>query len=394
MKIRLNVAIRADASDNIGHGHVMRCLTLAHRLKGIGANVLFVCRDLKGQLASKVRESGFSVSVLSNLSVHNSAPRVENTCSEFEIYESWLTVPVLEDADQTIEAIQTYFKLRRTTKTFLQKIDLLIVDHYALDERWENKVNVYAKKSLVIDDLFNRPHQATFVLNQTAGIQASAYDELVNVDCDRLTGTDYALIRPDFLALREQSLGKRQQVKHAQRILVSLGGVDLPNTSLEIISIIYDHFKTDMPSSLVIDLVLGGGSPHIQKIQAYIQGLPDEARFLVNLHVDVPNIHTLMFLADIAIGSAGTTAWERCVVGLPSLIIVSADNQKANAEILCQSGASKLLGFIDDIDRQRWCDIIFNAMHDSSWLLNCANAAAALCDGLGVDRVVSKITGS
>lgn len=133
----MNVFIRVDASLELGTGHVMRCLTLAGRLREHGASVHFICREHPGHLCDLIEANGYNVLKLP-------APQ-EN---------SWLGAPLSVDANQTKEQLSN------------RSVDLLIVDHYAINAEWESRLRDLTKKILVIDDLANRSHDCDIILDQ------------------------------------------------------------------------------------------------------------------------------------------------------------------------------------------------------------------------------------
>src|SRR5690606_211919 len=175
----LKVAIRADASSRIGSGHVMRCLTLAERLREDGADMLFVCRVHDGNLVETIEQRGFSVATLS--------PAADR--DELAGYAGWLGVSQEDDARQTIKAIAAYG---------WKKFDWLVVDHYALDAQWESALRPLAGRILAIDDLANRKHDCDVLLDQilVANFERR-YDGLVPENATRLLGPKYALLQPD-----------------------------------------------------------------------------------------------------------------------------------------------------------------------------------------------------
>lgn len=211
----MKIVFRTDASIQIGTGHVMRCLTLADELTRQGHECRFICREHPGHLGCLVNSKGYDLTLLPP----PSDQPLQQTNSETDDYELWLGAPWQEDARQTLDAISSL------------NPDWLVVDHYALDAHWERTLSSTVDKIMVIDDLANRPHECTLLLDQNLGRIASDYDELLPTTCQRLIGPRYALLRPEFAALREQSL-KRRGKPELKRILISLGGVDRTNRDL------------------------------------------------------------------------------------------------------------------------------------------------------------------
>lgn len=361
-KKSLILVFRTDASIQIGTGHVMRCLTLADELTRQGHECRFVCREHKGHLGDLISSKGYELILLP-------AP-VESGChvesDNSENYASWLGVPWQEDARQTIHSIEPL------------KVDWLVVDHYALDAEWEKKLAHAVGSIMVIDDLANRAHVCALLLDQNLGREHEDYEALVPDTCERLIGPGYALLRPEFSALRDQSLTRRK-TPQLKQILVTLGGVDRDNVTGQILTALA---SSGLPSSTIIDVVMGKTAPHLKKVEALVVDLP----FQVTVNVNVSNMAERMCRADLAIGAAGSTSWERCCLGLPSIVIVLADNQKQSSRYLSSFGIAEVAESTVEIRN------VFRRYIDENTLnsefLRMTNAAKGLVDGGGVRRVM------
>src|SRR5882672_6253688 len=113
----MKIVLRADASAQMGTGHLMRCLTLAEALRGRGAQARFICREHSGHLMPLLRQRTMPVTALPAPASGDRTPG--------EDHAAWLGVTQAEDAAQTIEAFDG------------EKPDWLVVDHYGLDVEWE-----------------------------------------------------------------------------------------------------------------------------------------------------------------------------------------------------------------------------------------------------------------
>ncbi|MDP4840374.1 MAG: UDP-2,4-diacetamido-2,4,6-trideoxy-beta-L-altropyranose hydrolase [Alphaproteobacteria bacterium] len=196
--------------------------------------------------------------------------------------------------------------------------DLLVIDHYDLDITYEQYFRTYAKKILVIDDLANRNHDCDILLDQTYGRNAKDYQDLVPENCKILTGSDYVLLRKAFIEMRPMALEKRRKTKEIKRILISMGGSDPQNHTLQALEMIKETgFKGE------IDIVLGFKEKSKTAILDFLKGMPN----LYRVHVN-PNMVQLMYEADLAIGAAGSSVWERCCLWLPQVVMITAENQK------------------------------------------------------------------
>lgn len=347
----MNVAIRVDASIAIGSGHVMRCLTLADALKGEGADVVFICRPHVGNLIQKIRNKGYTVFELS-------PPTDQSDNSLF--HAAWL------GATQDTDAIETGQVLK-------DSIDWLIVDHYALDAYWQTQLRQKCAKILVIDDLGDRSHDCDVLLDQNFGSTSDKYKQLVPRDCTLLTGTDYALLRSEFFEWREYSLKRREQQK-LKHLLVNLGGVDSGNVTTKILEALNG---TDIQTLESVTVVMGSTAPNLEAVKKAAA----RCKYRVQVRVDVSNMAEVLANSDMAIGAAGATTWERCTLGLPTLLLVLAENQRNIAEMLQLKGVVYSLNSFSSFsaDFELFCRD-FRSLSEKS---------ANLVDALGVSRVVS-----
>lgn len=360
------IAFRVDASTLIGSGHVMRCLTLADALAESGACCYFVMRAQSGSLERMVKGRGHRVLML---------PKPQETISEVSgnsaSHASWLGTDWHSDASETVSALAGI------------EPDWLVVDHYALDQKWEALVSSYAARVMVIDDLADRHHDCDLLLDQNLGRLERDYDGLVPNRANRLIGPGYALLRLEFSDARDESLARREHAK-VETVLVSMGGVDKENITGDVLTILESIAEV---RACRVTVVLGASCPNIDAVsrQAEFSPLP------VELHVNAGNMAELMAGADLAIGAAGGSAWERCCLGLPALLVVMADNQRDGAQALHETGAALCIGGIEDI--QESLPAAIGSVFEPSVLREMSQRAAAICDGSGVDRIINALTG-
>lgn len=296
--------IRADASTSIGSGHVMRCLTLAHRLKKEeNAKVVFVMRVLSGSLIGVVEKQGFEVLKLPPA----------NQKYNLNGYGLWLTVPMEVDAQQTIEVLQHYLQ-----EHGCDVADRLIVDSYALDEQWEQVLRPYCNEIMVIDDLANRRHDCDILLDQNFYLNKDVrYAGLVPEHCKMLLGPEHALLREEFYEAKKHLRKRDVTIKN---ILVFYGGSDLTNeTEKAIEALVQLH---DEGYSFTVDVITGVSNSRREKIEK----ICSKYHFL-HYYCQVSNMAEFMNKADLMLGAGGSTTWERLYMELPALVTAVADNQ-------------------------------------------------------------------
>lgn len=356
------IVFRADASLQMGTGHVMRCLTLADTLAAAGADCRFICREHPGNLAAFIRQRGYPVHLLALSAIPEQASPTAHA--------AWLGAGIAQDAEDTAALLSQ-----------LQP-DWLIVDHYALDARWETPQRRHVARLMAIDDLADRQHDCDLLLDQNLGRLESDYDRLVPAHCTSLTGPRYALLRPEFAALRAYSL-QRRQASTLRSLLVTMGGVDKDNATGSILQALAG---SGLPHDCRITVVMGATAPWLQEVTTLAATLP----WPVEVRVNVSDMARLMADADLAIGAAGSTSWERCCLGLPTIMLVLADNQQYVADQVAAAGAALVA------DGRAGLDITLLAALEQLLSLPAANMvtrAAALVDGLGAQRVAAKLKG-
>ena len=371
------VTFRTDASMQIGSGHVMRCLTLADVLRARGAQCHFICRAHPGHLLELIHQRGYKVNSLEAPAQQaQSAIKIDITESlqhnQTPAHAAWL------GCDWQTDAALTAAILAR-----LQP-DWLVVDHYALDQRWEEAVAPYCKKLMVIDDLADRPHCCDLLLDQNLGRQQQDYVGLLPTHCQVLTGPHYALLRPEFAALRPYSLQRRQAQPALRQLLITMGGVDQPNATGQLLQ----GLKTcALPSDCRITVVMGLTAPWLGNVQQLAAQMPWPTDVVVNVN----DMAQRMADSDLAIGAAGSTSWERCCLGLPTLMVVLAANQQPGAQAMAAAHAARLIGAVSDIASQ--LPLAVAEMIESERQSRTSLAASAVTDGRGVEEVLSAMGG-
>ena len=350
----MKVVFRVDASIDIGVGHVMRCLSLAHGLRRRGARCTFICRDHVGNLIDAIVRQDFEVHSLA-----------ASRCGTETIgYEAWFGSPWDADAQDTLACMGD------------APVDWMVLDHYGADARWEHRIAARCRQILVIDDLMNRHHACAVLLDQNLGRTATGYAELVPSSCKVIAGPMYALLRDEFAELRSRSLQRRARPE-LEQVLVSLGGIDKENVTSEVLRALRE---ARLPAGLRVKIVMGSNAPWLGPVRKYASECGLQAEVLVN----IGDMAVRMAESDLAIGAAGSTSWERCVMGLPSLVVPIAENQRHIARALADAGAARSveLAELGPVLTQ-----FFGDPHMSDVLATMSASARKISDGRGVERV-------
>ncbi len=294
----------------------MRCRTLADMVSEKGVDVSFICRELPGHLCSHAEKKGYKVHKLPVVDM------VEDYDWQPLHHAHWLGVDWEIDARQTIDVLSAG-----------QQADWLIVDHYAIDCRWEEKLRPYKKKIMVIDDLADRKHDCDLLLDQNLyEDMENRYDELVPKDCVKLLGPKYALLRREFVEARKNLKMRDGTVK---RILIFFGGSDPTNETSKVLEAVRMLNRPE----IAIDVVVGSANPLKENIKELCFTLPN-----TYYYCQVENMAELMAKADLAIGAGGSTTWERCFLGLPTITLTIEENQIETTGAVDATGAVWNLG--------------------------------------------------
>lgn len=326
-----------DAGPQVGGGHVMRSLTLAQALEARGATCLFAA-----------------------------PPAVAAVLAAFAPRTARRSLPELSPQD-----------LVQAAQTLAQDAEAVVIDHYGLGAAEHRRIS--SLPTLVIDDLADRPLGADLVLDSGPARRAEDYAGLVPPGATLLLGPAYAPVRPAFAALREAALARRAAGGPVRRILVSLGLTDVGAITGRVVERLLPRI-----GDTALDVVLGGGAPSLPALRAI-----EDPR--LTLHIDTQAMPRLTLEADLAVGAGGSTSWERCILGLPTLTLVLAANQVAAATALEQAGASLVLDvaapdFASDFDR-----LIDRLLADPNLRAALSRTSAQVCDGGGAARAADAL---
>jgi UDP-2,4-diacetamido-2,4,6-trideoxy-beta-L-altropyranose hydrolase len=320
----------ADAGPRVGGGHVMRSLTLAQALAARGAEVGFVA-----------------------------SPDVQDLLDVFGPDIGRVPTSSTAPADLVHTASDTAF-------------DAVVFDHYGLGKA-EHVAIAAGRPSLAIDDLADRRLGVDLVLDPGPARRTADYDGLTG-KAGLLLGPTYAPVRPEFAALREAALLRREGP--VRRLLVALGLTDVGGITARVVARLLP-----LAPDLILDVVVGGHATSLPQLRVLAAQDPR-----LRIYVDSRDMAELTARADAAVGAAGSTTWERCVLGLPSILLVLADNQRPAAEALAASGAALVLDAADPAFEAGLDAAGRSLLDDEALRSRISAASAALCDGLGAPR--------
>jgi UDP-2,4-diacetamido-2,4,6-trideoxy-beta-L-altropyranose hydrolase len=331
MILRPRILFIANAGPAAGGGHVMRSLSLARALEARGADCIFLA-----------------------------SPPVAALLQAFAPDMAQEEATAI-DADSVCDAVTGV------------RFDAVVFDHPEL-ARAEHETVAHGRPSLVIDDLADRPLAADLILDSGPARSEADY-ALLTQGARLLIGPSYALVRPEFAALREKVLARRGGP--VERVLIALGLTDGRGVTARVVERLRQR-----NGQIALDIVLGGQAPSLPGLKRIAAHDPR-----VTLHIDSQDMAALTAQADIALGGAGSTVWERCTLGLPSMVVVQAENQRPAALALAaREGALVVDAFADDFDKV-FDRALVRLMTDPACRARLTAASAELCDGLGAGRV-------
>jgi len=331
--------VRADAAVTSGTGHVMRCLALAQAWQHAGGDVIFAIAQSTVAIQERLRSE--TVKVVAIHGVPGSA----------------------EDMQQTIDA------------ALFHKAEWLVVDGYHFDAHYVSELqNVLSL--LVIDDNGElESYSSELVLNQNVHARAEMYAKRAP-STRLLLGPRYALLRNEFTAYRNWA---RKVPERGTRILLTMGGSDPKDLTPRILSALAD-LSID---NLQIRVVVGGSAENRSGVAEKAERFPGRVEVMSN----VANMAESMVWADLAIAGAGTTCWEMCLLGVPAILVVVAENQRFIAQHLARIGAAVNAGPAESLDCSFLAQITAELLGSGDRQLEMSQSARQLVDGLGSDRV-------
>ncbi|MEX1028728.1 MAG: UDP-2,4-diacetamido-2,4,6-trideoxy-beta-L-altropyranose hydrolase [Paenibacillaceae bacterium] len=328
----INIYIRADSSYLIGSGHVMRCLALAHQLAERGASIQFICRELEGNMISYIEQAGFPT----------------------------LRLPVILQATDRIDSDQTQFfcdiDWRDTLLYALNRakeIDLLIIDHYEIDYRWEQQARLYTQRIMVIDDLADRRHDCDVLLDQNLyDNMEQRYKDLIPEHCLTFLGPSHVLLRKEFT---QALINVRNRSGNVEHILVFYGGSDPTNETLKSLNVLQRLQYSD----LHIHVVVGTSNRNKEAIEQLCTSMNH-----TYYYCQIDNMAEMIVKADLCLGAGGSATWERCLLGLPTIVTITASNQAGLTETVAKYGAIRNMGWHQEVNEQQLYETV-QALVDS-----------------------------
>ncbi len=348
---RQYIIIRADASPQMGIGHVTRCLALAQTWQLDGGRVIFLSHNISDALHQRITDAGMDV---------------------IPIEQSY---PNSQDLETTLEVLRT------CSVGSIRNPPWLILDGYHFDSIYQQAVRTAGYLLLVIDDMAHlSAYHADILLNQNLGTEKLSYT--CDQDTTLLLGSRYVLLRQEFLTWHGW---QRKIAGIANRVLITMGGSDPDNVTFNIVHAL-EQVEVDGLETVV---VVGGSYSHYEMLQSAIS----KHRHKIRLERNALNMPELMAWADVAVTAGGSTCWELAFMSVPYLVLAIAENQLGVVTQLDEMGMVINLGWHQQVTSSQIAQSLMYLLESAERRTLLAYRCHAQVDGDGVYRVSAKIRG-
>lgn len=332
--------LRADASSRIGTGHIMRCIALAQGWREAGGRVVFAHAETTGAMARRLEAERLeSVGIDAAPGSVDDAARTSAIARELEA--AWV-----------------------------------VADGYAFGAAWQEAVKRAGLRLLLADDCGHaESYCADLILNQNLHADAALYSRRAS-HTRLLLGAKFVQLRREFAAWGNW---RRSFPEVADKVLVTLGGGDPDNATAKVLRALA-RLK-----GVEATVVVGGSNPNRAAIEALAESLGGGFKVVVG----PANMPELMASADLAVSAGGSTSWELAFMGLPTVAIAIADNQRPIVQSLVGAGCAADAGWFQDLDEERLAGILEDFRRSRPMREAMSARQRRLVDGHGVRRILA-----
>ena len=300
--------IRADGNPKIGTGHIMRCLSIAQAAKRQGCPCTFITAD--HEMTQLLEQQGFRYICL------------DSEWDHLDLETARMEQLIRQESIQVL-LIDSYF----VTLDYLRRLHCLT--HVAY-----------------MDDLNEFIYPCSTLVNYSIYAAQQDYSSRYpNTEC--LLGPQYVPLRSEF-----QGLPRRRLRREVRDVLVTTGGSDPLN-----IAVRFAESAVQMFPNVKFHIVAGRFNQYRTQLEELAQKHPD-----IQIYYNVERMSELMLSCDAAISAGGSTLYELCACGVPTVMYALADNQLPGTEAFKRSG---IMLYAGDVRKNKFF-------------------AAALCDKLAV----------
>lgn len=335
------ILFRADANPIIGSGHVMRCLSIAGAYKKHCHEVLFITADHNAD--SLIERFGF-----------------DHICLETRWDDMACDIGKVEDIINS------------------KNPSLMIVDSYYVNQSYFDALSRITK-IVYMDDLNESTWNVDAIINYNIYATSLDYSNYEGTRTKLILGPKYAPLREEFRRI------PAKQIKDVTDIFVSAGGSDPECITIKLIKDICPIFE-----NIKFHFVVGSLNPRIEEIKELSLNQPNAI-----LHINENNMSGLMQKCDLAISASGSTLYELCACGVPTITYSLADNQLLAMNQFEQQGLMKCAGDCRHNDgfTNKIKEILELLISNSDQRRNMSSKMQKLVDGLGVEHIFDALNG-
>lgn len=278
--------IRADGNDKIGMGHIMRCLAIAKAVRACGEEVTFLTADDKP--VKTIEENGFSCHIL------------------FTYYDEMDV-----ELPQLVLLLAGAAETDQNGKTVRPKI---LIDSYFVTEFYLQNLRLSASV-ILMDDMKTRVYPCDVLINY------NIYGPHLGYENDYPEQTRL-LLGASFVPLRKEFCEKKAEIRdRVRRILITTGGGDSCHMALNFAR------KAVQQDDFIYDIICGPFCPDTEALKKMAQ-----ENACLQIHENVTNMSEIMLECDLAVSAAGSTLYELCALGIPTIGFYFVENQRRNME--------------------------------------------------------------
>ena len=331
--------VRADASEIIGAGHIMRCLALAQTWREFGGRVVFVCCSLPDVFAQRLSAEQMEVCFLD--------AKTES----------------VEDGQQSLQVARK------------EKVTAILVDLYQARDSYLASLSDPGWKVLCLDDNAELPaYPVDIILNLNGHARASQYES--KSQARLLLGPSYALLRREFKPYRNTV---RNLEGSGDRLIISFGGGNQVPALVQLIEKLAHVLK-----GLKLSFVLARPDFDRSPLEAVLQSHALSFKWIIS----PLNMAEELARHDLLISSGGSTVWESLFMGIPAIFIAIAENQNGSCLALTQMVRNPVFASLDEVSAKA----VESFVHDRELQGSLARTGRSLVDGYGAERVIEAFT--
>ena len=323
----MTIIFRVNANVEIGTGHFYRCFSIALALRD--HHIIFLGDIQSKDLKLRVLQEGFKL-------------------IEIPSHEE-----IKKDLETTLKILSVY------------GAKSLVVDIPNLDPVWEESIASLPIAFTLFVDRPSRIYFAKVIISPNLFVNHNPFDSFTKKHTEVLLGPSYLLFRPEFYGLNPYTRSRGQ----IHSISSFFGGADPGYQSQMILKLAMSREF----SPIKFSILAGELNPNYSQMLI-------EARRFTNIEIlsSTRNIAKLFLHSDLAFGSYGTSGWERCLTGTPSICTVQNEDQLEDAIQLNRLGVAIDLGHHTNLKYSSLRTAFLGMLNDPGRLRNMSKNALRL----------------